>query len=75
MVYKAEKRGIFYIEPQWEGAWPYRGAYPSIYRYVETPPLYAGESAMLRFNDQWVKGARANQCQYARDGLLGHART
>ena len=56
VVYKAERRGIFYIEPQWEGAWPYRGAYPSIYRYVEIPPPYAGESAMLRFNDEWVKG-------------------
>jgi len=55
VVYKAEKRGIFYIEPQW-GGFPYRGSYPSVTFFDNTPPVYAGESAMLRFNDEWVKG-------------------
>ena len=55
VVYKAPKRGIFYIEPQW-GGMPYRGAFPSILHwYFKTPPN-TGESAMLRFNDDWVKG-------------------
>lgn len=55
VVYKAERRGIFYIEPQW-GGYPYRGSYPSVTFFDNTPPVYAGESAMLRFNDEWVKG-------------------
>jgi transglutaminase-like putative cysteine protease len=55
VVYKAEKRGIFYIEPQW-GGFPYRGSYPSVTFFDNTPPMLAGESAMLRFNDEWVKG-------------------
>ena len=55
VVYKAEKRGIFYIEPQW-GGFPYRGSYPSVTFFDNTPPVFAGESAMLRFNDEWVKG-------------------
>ncbi|MBA7520869.1 hypothetical protein ES705_12968 [subsurface metagenome] len=55
IVYKAEKRGIFYIEPQW-GGYPYRGSFPSITHWDTTPPVLAGESAMLRFNDEWVKG-------------------
>ena len=55
VVYKAEKRGIFYIEPQW-GGFPYRGSYPSVTFFDNTPPMFAGESAMLRFNDEWVKG-------------------
>jgi len=55
VVYKAEKGGIFYIEPQFGGI-PYRGSYPSVLHwYFKTPPQ-TGESAMLRFNDQWVKG-------------------
>jgi hypothetical protein len=29
VVYKAERGGIFYIEPQW-GGYPYRGSFPSI---------------------------------------------
>ena len=54
VVYKAERGGIgiFYIEPQW-GGYPYRGSFPSIF---QRPPSYAGESATLRFNDEWVKG-------------------
>ena len=52
VVYKAERGGIFYIEPQWGGI-PYRGSFPSISR---RPPYYTGESATLRFNDEWVKG-------------------
>ena len=55
VVYKAERRGIFYIEPQW-GGYPYRGSFPSVAHFDNTPPVFAGESAMLRFNDQWVKG-------------------
>ena len=58
VVYKAEKRGIFYIEPQL-GGHPYRGSFPSIAHWHATPPVewfVAGESAMLRFNDEWVKG-------------------
>lgn len=55
VVYKAEKRGIFYIEPQWGGL-PYRGSYPSILHWYFKMPPYTGESAMLRFNDEWVKG-------------------
>jgi hypothetical protein len=52
VAYKAERGGIFYIEPQW-GGYPYRGSFPSI---RQRPPYYAGESATLRFNDEWVKG-------------------
>ena len=55
VVYKAERRGIFYIEPQW-GGYPYRGSFPSVTFFDNTPPVLAGESAMLRFNDEWVKG-------------------
>ena len=55
VVYKAERRGIFYIEPQWGGI-PYRGSFPSITHWDTRPPVLAGESAMLRFNDEWVKG-------------------
>jgi len=58
VVYKAKRRGIFYIEPQW-GGYPYRGSFPSIAHWYTTPPVdffVAGESAMLRFNDEWVKG-------------------
>jgi len=55
VVYKAERRGIFYIEPQW-GGYPYRGSFPSVTFFDNTPPVFAGESAMLRFNDEWVKG-------------------
>ncbi|PKP57460.1 hypothetical protein CVT91_10605 [Candidatus Atribacteria bacterium HGW-Atribacteria-1] len=58
VVYKAKKGGIFYIEPQW-GGHPYRGSFPSIAHWYITPPVewfVAGESAMLRFNDEWVKG-------------------
>lgn len=55
VVYKMEKGGIIYIEPQW-GGMPYRGSYPSIMHWYFKKPPYAGESAMLRFNDQWVKG-------------------
>lgn len=54
VVYKSD-RGIFYIEPQW-GDYPYRGSYPSILHWYFRPPPYAGENAMLRFNDEWVKG-------------------
>jgi hypothetical protein len=60
LVYKAEKRGIFYIEPKMGGYPfnPYRGSFPSITHNYFTPPvsLGAGESAQLRFNDEWVKG-------------------
>jgi hypothetical protein len=52
--HKAEHRGIFYIEPQWGGD-PYRGSFPSINHGNMRPPV-TGESAMLRFNDEWVKG-------------------
>jgi len=55
VVYKAERRGIFYIEPQWGGI-PYRGSYPSILHWYFKRPPQTGESAMLRFNDQWVRG-------------------
>jgi len=55
VVYKAERRGIFYIEPQWGGI-PYRGSYPSILHWYFQRPPQTGESATLRFNDQWVKG-------------------
>ena len=55
IAYKAKKGGIFYIEPQW-GGYPYRGSYPSVTFFDNTPPMYAGESAQLRFNDEWVKG-------------------
>ena len=58
VVYKAKKGGIFYIEPQL-GGYPYRGSFPSIAHWYNTPPVewfVAGESAMLRFNDEWVKG-------------------
>jgi hypothetical protein len=55
VVYKAERRGIFYIEPQW-GGYPYRGSYPSILHWYYKRPHYTGESATLRFNDEWVKG-------------------
>jgi transglutaminase-like putative cysteine protease len=51
VIYKAERRGIFYIEPQY-GGYPYRGCFPSLGRM----PYFAGESAMLLFNDEWVKG-------------------
>jgi len=60
LVYKAKKRGIFYIEPQMGGYPynPYRGSFPSITHWYFTPPVLmgAGESASLRFNDEWVKG-------------------
>ena len=55
VVYKAERGGIFYIEPQW-GGYPYRGSYPSIRHWYPHPPPMTGESATLRFNDEWVKG-------------------
>lgn len=55
IVYKTEKGGIYYIEPQWGGI-PYRGSPPSVLHWYFKRPLYAGYSAMLRFNDQWVKG-------------------
>jgi len=54
VVYKAERGGIFYIEPQL-GGYLYRGSFPSILHWHQQPP-YAGESATLRFNDEWVKG-------------------
>jgi len=55
VVYKAQRWGIFYIEPQW-GGFPYRGSPPSILHWDYRRPPMAGESATLRFNDQWVKG-------------------
>ena len=55
VVYKAERRVIFYIEPQWVGL-PYRGSYSSILHWYFKRPPYTGESAMLRFNDEWVRG-------------------
>jgi hypothetical protein len=55
VVYKAERGGIFYIEPQWGGI-PYRGSFPSILHWYYKRPHYTGESATLRFNDEWVKG-------------------
>lgn len=55
VVYKAERGGIFYIEPQWGGI-PYRGSFPSLLHWYPHPPPMTGESAMLRFNDEWVKG-------------------
>jgi len=55
VVYKAERGGIFYIEPQWGGI-PYRGPFPSILHWYYKRPPMAGESATLRFNDEWVKG-------------------
>ena len=55
VVYKAERGGIFYIEPQWGGI-PYRGSFPSILHWYYKRPPMAGESATLRFNDEWVKG-------------------
>jgi len=55
VVYKAERGGIFYIEPQW-GGYPYRGSYPSILHWYFKKPPQTGESATLRFNDQWVRG-------------------
>lgn len=58
-VYKAERGGIWHIEPQW-GDIPYlvtyRGSKPSVTHWYAQPPPYAGESATLRFNDEWVKG-------------------
>ena len=55
VVYKAERRGIYYIEPQFGGL-PYRGSFPNLLHwYFKTPPQ-TGESAMLSFNDEWVKG-------------------
>jgi len=55
VVYKAERGGIFYIEPQFGGI-PYRGSYPSLLHWYFKKPPQTGESAMLRFNDQWVRG-------------------
>lgn len=55
VVYKAERGGIWYIEPIWGGI-PYRGSTPFITHWTTSPPYIIGESAMLRFNDQWVKG-------------------
>jgi len=55
LVYKAERGGIFYIEPQFGGI-PYRGSYPSLLHWYFKKPPQTGESAMLRFNDQWVRG-------------------
>ncbi|HEY95897.1 MAG TPA: transglutaminase domain-containing protein [Dehalococcoidia bacterium] len=55
VVYKAERGGIFYIEPQF-GGFPYRGAYPSLLHWYFKRPPQSGESATLRFNDEWVKG-------------------
>ena len=55
VVYKAKRGGIFYIEPQWGGL-PYRGSYPSILHWYFKKPPQTGESAMLRFNDEWVRG-------------------
>ena len=55
VVYKAEHGGIYHIEPQWGGI-PYRGSYPSILHWFYQRPPYAGGSATLRFNDDWVKG-------------------
>lgn len=55
IVYKTEKRGIFYIEPQW-GGFPYRGSFPTILHWYFRRPPNTGESAMLRFNDEWVRG-------------------
>ena len=55
VVYKAERGGIFYIEPQWGGI-PYRGSFPSILHWYYKRPPSTGQSATLRFNDKWVKG-------------------
>lgn len=55
VVYKAERGGIWYIEPQW-GGYPYRGSTPSMTHWSSSPPYIMGESAMLKFNDEWVKG-------------------
>jgi len=55
VVYKAKRGGIFYIEPQ-IGGLPYRGSYPSILHWYYKRPPQTGESAMLRFNDEWVRG-------------------
>ena len=55
VVYKAKRGGIFYIEPQF-GDLPYRGSFPSILHWYFQRPPQTGESAMLRFNDGWVKG-------------------
>ena len=54
VVYKAQRGGIWYIEPQF--GYVYRGSTPSIAHWASSPPYIMGESAMLRFNDQWVKG-------------------
>ena len=60
IVYKAKKRGIFYIEPRMGGYPynPYRGSFPSITHNYFTPPVLmgAGVSAQHRFNDKWSKG-------------------
>ena len=55
VVYKAEHGGIYYIEPQWGGI-PYRGSFASLLHWSQHPPAITGESATLRFNDEWVKG-------------------
>ena len=55
VVYKAERGGIYYIEPQW-GETPYRGSFASLLHWSQHPPAITGESATLRFNDEWVKG-------------------
>ena len=56
VVYKAQRGGIWYIEPQWGGL-PYRGSKPSVAHWYYSPrEMFWGESAQLKFNDQWVKG-------------------
>jgi hypothetical protein len=55
VVYK-DNRGTWYIEPQY-GAYRYRGTLTQLYAQMGiTPPYIMGESALLRFNDQWVRG-------------------
>ena len=58
VVYKALKGGLYYVEPQWGGV-VYRGCKPSILNKYWEPPThayFAGESATLQFNDDWVRG-------------------
>jgi hypothetical protein len=56
VVYKAERGGIYYIEPQAEEGFPYRGSFASVLHWFYKRPPQTGESAMLMFNDEWVKG-------------------
>lgn len=56
MYYIKLKEEVYFISSHNGAGIHYRGSFPSVTHFDNTPPMFAGESAMLRFNDEWVKG-------------------